>query len=106
MAAVAHDIAPEVAEARADIRAAWRDGHDAGAKRGANAVYNSPTFEAIALELVLLRAAHAALSAESGRRERLLEAIRHQRNQAFARVIALARKLDALAPGWDREDRP
>jgi hypothetical protein len=55
------------------FRQAYREGHEAGVRRGTAAYLNNPMMEDMALELTLLRAMVAAMTIEAERHEKLIE---------------------------------
>jgi hypothetical protein len=82
-------------EGRIERRHEWRVGYDAGLRAGAQRVFESQALEQLAVELKFLRAALPKVL-------RQLEHVNAGRVDALRRVVWLARKLDALAPGWDQ----
>jgi hypothetical protein len=78
-----------------ELRAAWRDGHEAGERDGASDFVASDAMTAIALELTITR---LALERQCKRADYL----RAQHASACRRVVELARLLDSVSPDWDR----
>ena len=54
------------------FRQAYREGHEAGARRGTAAYLNSPSMEDLALEVTMLRETVAAMTEVATQREKLL----------------------------------
>lgn len=55
------------------FRQAYREGHEAGVRRGTAAYLNNPLMEDMALELTMLRIMVAAMTAQAERQEKLIE---------------------------------
>lgn len=72
MAAETAHVIDITAELVGERRQEWRDGHDAGMKRGVTSVLQSPAVEQLALELTLTRATLKAVSDTAMQRERLI----------------------------------
>jgi hypothetical protein len=80
-------------------RAAWQ----AGIKEGYLRTFQSPILETLMSELSLLRKLVSAMTEAAHKQDRMISSLNRMKNDAHLRVIQLARKLDELAPGWDKK---
>jgi hypothetical protein len=80
-----------------------RSGYELGLRRGAVQIMQSPILETLMSELSLLRKLVSAMTEAAHKQDRMISSLNRMKNDAHLRVIQLARKLDELAPGWDKK---
>lgn len=83
---------------RGSRRLAW----EAGIREGHSRAMQSQTLVSLCVQRKWLLAMVDCLAAVAKKQERMIEHLNKGRVEALKRVIELARKLDKIAPGWDK----